>query len=81
MFEHWHYHKQVVSPVHFVLHWWIQCTLPSAFSAVGVGRGVEPKGSSDLSELAAQTSRVVRRIPILIRAYSDQFISKWYARM
>ena len=55
MFEHWHYHRQVVSPVHFVLHWWIQCTLPSAFSAVGVGWGVEPKGSYNLSELAAQT--------------------------
>ena len=76
MFEHWHYHKQVVSPVHFVLHWWIQCTLPSAFSAVGVGWGVEPKGSYDLSELATQTGRVVRRIPILM-----SLVPKWYAQM
>ena len=39
------------------------------------------KGADSLSELAGQTSSVVRRIPLLIRTIQqDQIIRKWHAR-
>ena len=39
------------------------------------------KGDHTLSELAGQTSPVIRRIPLLIRTIQpDQIIPKWHAR-